>query len=173
VGLSPSACLSQESAPSITPFRELPPYHLLGGGTLTSNDFIISIWLYCDPSLRSTDVFAEDYSEIGQLGLHYEWLYRGQSSDSGPMTSIIINGEATRRGSRSGPLQSGDTEADTGPIKTPSHVAAKAAATGQPIEFAVGIDVGGVVTTASLTVSLQAFPEGYRLSSVTLSVPAK
>jgi hypothetical protein len=146
---------------------------LLAGGTLTSNDFIIGIWLYCDPSLTSTDPLAEGYSEIGRLGLDYQWLYRGPSSESSPRTSVIVNGEETRGGGSGPGLQSGDAEGSTGPIETPSRVAAKAAAAGQPIEFTVRIDVGGSVTTASLTVLLQAFPEGYRLSTSTVSSPGQ
>jgi hypothetical protein len=165
--------LSKEWSPSFLPSSDFPSYNLLAGGTVTSNDFVIGIWLYCDPSLVSTDPLAPDYSEIGGLGLHWEWLYRGQTYEGSENEFMVINGEVSPAGGSGPRLQSGDAGATTGTIETASQVAAKAAAAGESIQFTLRIEAGGSITEASLTVTLKAFPDGYRLSSATLSVPAQ
>jgi hypothetical protein len=171
--LSLSACLGNEWSPTILPSSELPSYRLLTGGTVTSDDFVLGMWLFCDPSLVPSDPFEPDYSEIGGLGLHWEWLYRGQTYEGNVTEELVVNGEVVPAGGSGPHLQSGDAGATTGPIETPSGVAAKAAAAGQPIQFTLRINVGASITEASLTISLKPFPDGYRLASATLSVPGR
>ncbi len=136
---------------------------VLAGGVVTSGDFVIAIWLYCDPSLDSDDPYGGHYSEVRLLGFRYEWEHLGLPIETDSHTSVAINGDELS-GTGGGPgVGTGDTETTTGEITTPSQVVARAVANSQPVEFVVTISAPDRIASAVLRVLFASAPDGYRV----------
>src|SRR3990172_3973425 len=59
------ACQEPELTPRL-PVDEFEPAQkpILAGGTIISGDFLISLWLYCDPSRSSDDPNTPEFSQV-------------------------------------------------------------------------------------------------------------
>jgi len=92
--LHKDACQEPGFTPLVPTDEFLPtPIPVLAGGTVVSGDFVISLWLYCDPSLSSDDPDLPGFSEVRYLGFRSEWQYLGRPIDHMSRTVITVNGE--------------------------------------------------------------------------------
>ena len=155
--------------PGLTPV--LPPdlqsgmdIPILAGGTVESGDFLISLWLYCDPSSPSDDLESSEYSEIGSLGFRYEWQYLGpylaRATEPGAATVVTANGMVLLRDAPGPPLSHGEIHAHTGSIRTEGQVISRAVASGDPVEFTITISAPDPTASAVLNVTFASAPDG-------------
>lgn len=147
----------------------------LTGGTVRSGDFLISLYLICDPSLTSDDPeFPEyswqGYSEVRYLGLASEWEisgYHPDLEDQEIKEALTINGEAIH-GNIIGPQMGvswGMGHGHYGPIMTENQIVARALATGEPIDIVLTISSSETLAAVHLRASFEETPDGYRLLS--------
>lgn len=71
--MAPSACATQIT-PQPSNVSSQRPGRLIAGGVVSSGDFQISLYLFCDSSYQPD---SANYSEIGGLGIYSAWWYSG------------------------------------------------------------------------------------------------
>ena len=166
--LARHSCIGDAEAPRLLTGDMTEPVPILAGGSLRTGEFVIGIWLYCDPTLDSTDYFSPNFSEISHLGFRYEWMYLGLPVEGETETIISINGvEASRDGVGPG-LNTGSAGALTGPLKTERRVIAEAASLGKPVEYLITVEAPHVTEAAVLYVRFTLAEEGYYVSEARL-----
>ena len=177
VSLSKHACQN----PGTPPYLELGVNDqidapALAGGTVRSGDFLISLWLICDPSLSSDDPEFPDYSweefsEVRNLGFLYTWQYLGDPPDQEIKESMIINGEVINEYmivSHTDPersLSRFSGHGKYGPINTENQIVAHSIAAGEPVDFLLTFSSSQILAEAHLRASFEESPDGYRLLS--------
>ncbi len=148
----------------------------LAGGTVRSGDFLISLWLICDPSLVSDDPeFPEyswqDFSEVRYLGFMYGLEYLGDPTEQEIKGSLTINGEVIGEhmiSSHTDPersLSSGEGRIIYGPINTESQIVAHSIAAGEPVDFLLTFSSSKTLAEVRLRALFEESPDGYRLLS--------
>ena len=178
VSLSKHACISGSSlTPHLTlGINDQIKAPALTGGTVRSGDFLISLWLICDPSLASDDPdFPEyswqEFSEVRYLGFFSGWEYLGDPPDQEIKESLTINGEVISGhiiASHTDPersLSRGDGHASYGPINTENQIIAQALAAGEPVDIVLTIFGSKTLAEVHLRASFEETPDGYRLLS--------
>jgi hypothetical protein len=179
----PRASLSKHACqdPGTPPYLELGVNDqidapALAGGTVTSGDFLISMWLICDPSLSSDDPdFTEyswqEFSEVRYLGFLSGWRYLGDPPDQEIKETLTINGEAisghiiTSNIDPERSLSWGEGQASYGPIYTENHIVTRALVAGAPVDIALTISGSKILAEMHLRASFEEAPDGYRLLS--------
>jgi hypothetical protein len=178
VSLSKHACINGSS---LTPHLQLGVNDqikapALAGGTVRSGDFLISLWLICDPSLASDDPdFPEyswqEFSEVRYMGFLSIWEYLGNPPDQEIKESLTINGEVISGhiiASHTDPersLSRGAGHASYGPINTGNQIVAQALAAGEPVDIVLTIFGSKTLAEVHLRASFEETPDGYRLLS--------
>jgi len=178
VSLSKHACINGSS---LTPHLTLGVNDqikapALTGGTVRSGDFLISLWLICDPSLASDDPdFPEyswqEFSEVRYLGFFSGWEYLGDPPDQEIKESLTINGEVISGhiiASHTDPersLSRGEGHASYGPINTENQIIAQALAAGKPVDIVLTIFGSKTLAEVHLRALFEETPDGYRLLS--------
>jgi len=147
----------------------------LAGGTVRSGDFLISLWLICDPSLASDDPdFPEyswqDFSEVRYLGLASGWEYIGtdpEHEDLGIRETLMINGEIINwRNTGSQQLVTwGSGQLHYSPLNTENQIVAHSIAAGEPVDFLLTFSSSKTLAEVRLRASFEESPDGYRLLS--------
>jgi len=148
----------------------------LAGGTVRSGDFLISLWLICDPSLSSDDPEFPDYSweefsEVRNLGFLSAWQYLGDPPDQEIKESLIINGEVITEQiimSHTDPersLSRFSGQGKYGPINTENQIVAHSIAAGEPVDFLLTFSSSITLAEVRLRASFEESPDGYRLLS--------
>ena len=178
VSLSKHACISSSSFTPHLPLgvNDQIKAPALAGGTVRSGDFLISLWLICDPSLASDDPdFPEyswqEFSEVRYLGLLSGWEYLGDPPDQEIKESLTINGEVISGhiiASHTDPersLSRGEGHASYGPINTENQIVAQALAAGEPVDIVLTIFGSKTLAEVHLSASFEETPDGYRLLS--------
>jgi hypothetical protein len=178
VSLSKHACLNGNSLVPHLPLgiNEQIKAPALVGGTIRSGDFLISLWLICDPSLVSDDPeFPEyswqDFSEVRYLGFMYGLEYLGDPPEQEIKESLTINGEVIGEhmiASHTNPersLSSGEGQIKYGPINTENQIVAQALAAGEPVDIVLTFSSSKTLAAVRLRVSFEESPDGYRLLS--------
>jgi hypothetical protein len=147
----------------------------LTGGIIKSGDFLLSIYLICDPSLVSDDPeFPEyswqGYSEVRYLGLAYGWEiigYNPELEDLEIIDTLTINNEVIY-GNVIGPqmlVSWGMGQAHYGPISTENQRVARALIAGDPIDIVLTITSSDSEAAVHLRASFEETLDGYRLLS--------
>ena len=178
VSLSKHACISGSSLIPHLPLgvNEQIKAPALAGGAVRSGDFLISLWLICDPSLASDDPdFPEyswqEFSEVRYLGFLSGWEYLGDPPDQEIKESLTINGEVISGyiiASHTDPersLSRGEGHASYGPINTENQIVARALAAGEPVDIVLTISGSKTLAELHLRASFEESPDGYRLLS--------
>ncbi|MGB2954980.1 MAG: hypothetical protein WBB64_03320 [Anaerolineales bacterium] len=178
VSLSKHACISGSSFTPHLPLgvNDQIKAPALAGGTVRSGDFLISLWLICDPSLASDDPdFPEyswqEFSEVRYLGFLSGWEYLGDPPDQEIKESLTINGEVISGhiiASHTDPersLSRGEGHASYGPINTENQIVAQALAAGEPVDIVLTIFGSKTLAEVHLRASFEETPDGYRLLS--------
>lgn len=178
VSLSKHACISGSSLTPHLPLgvNEQIKAPALAGGAVRSGDFLISLWLICDPSLASDDPdFPEyswqEFSEVRYLGFLSGWEYLGDPPNQEIKESLTINGEVISGhiiASHTDPersLSRGEGHARYGPINTENQIVARALAAGEPVEIVLTISGSKILAEVHLRASFEESPDGYRLLS--------
>lgn len=148
---------------------------VLAGGIVRSGDFLISIFLICDPSLVSDDPLNPEYSwhgysEVRYLGIADGWEitgYHPELEDLEIRSSLTINGVGLH-GTVIGPEMLASWGLGQGhyvPIVTENQIVAQALASGEPLEIIYKIAAPDVLASVRLLASFEESPEGYRLLS--------
>ncbi len=157
----------------------------LAGGAVRSGDFLISLWLICNPSLASDDPnFPEyswqEFSEVRYLSFLYNWEYLGLPLDQEAKASLTINGEiisVRTLAPRTAPETSLSRFASFtsyGPINTKNKIVAQALAAGEPIDIILTISGSEILAEAHLSASFEEAPDGgYRLLSADIKKTEK
>jgi hypothetical protein len=147
----------------------------LAGGTVRSGDFLMSLYLICDPSLASDDPEAplyswHEYSEVRYLGLVNGFVYyRYPPTEKETRMNLFINGKLIRKEmlvSHNFPerqLSWGLGSSFYGPITTENQIVAKALSAGEPIEIVMKVSDSKTIASVRLLVAFQETPKGYRL----------
>jgi len=148
--------------PDSLPQPELP---ILTGGTATPDEWVLSLWLYCDTSLSSADPSEPGYSEVGYLGLRSEWSYRGRAPQADVSMLTSVGHEVVMSDKAGAPFTTGSTSAQTTSIVTPSQVVARAAAASQPVEFVMTLSAPDPTASVVLRVTFNPTPDGIVLGS--------
>lgn len=178
VSLSKHACISGSSFTPHLPLgvNEQIKAPTLAGGTVRSGDFLISLWLICDPSLASDDPdFPEyswqEFSEVRYLGFLSGWEYLGDPPEQEIKQSLTINGEVigehmiVSHGDPERSLSRGEGQAKYGPINTENQIVAHSIAAGEPVDFLLTISASKTLAEVRLRVLFEESPDGYRLLS--------
>ena len=143
----------------------------LAGGTVRSGDFLISLWLICDPSLSSDDPVDAQFSEVRNLGFMYGLEYLGNPPEQEIKQSLTINGEVIGEhmiSSHTDPersLSSGEGQSRYGPINTESQIVAHSIAAGEPVDFLLTFSSSKALAEVRLRALFEESPDGYRLLS--------
>ena len=167
LSLHEDACQEPGFTP-LVPTDEFLPTQIpvLAGGTVASGDFLISLWLYCDPSLSSDDPNAPDFSEVRYLGFRSEWQYLGRPIDHRSRTVFTVNGEQVSS-SGSGPgVDRREINIHMGETSFPGL--ADAARTSRPVEFLITISAPDPLAAAALLVTFESTPSGLMLTTATI-----
>ena len=179
VSLSKHACLDGYG---LTPHIPLGVNHqikapALAGGIVRSGDFLISLYLICDPSLASDDPESpmyswQDYSEVRYLGLLNGWVYyRHPPTEKETEMSLTINGVVNREEmivSHNFPkrhLSWGIGSSYYGPIMTENQIIARSLSAGEPIEIVMKISDSKTIAAVRLLATFEEASDGYRLLS--------
>ncbi len=177
VSLSKHACQNPGTPPSLeTGVNDQIDAPALAGGTVRSGDFLISLWLICDPSLSSDDPEFPDYSweefsEVRYLGFLSTWQYLGDPPDQEIKESMIINGEVITEQiimSHTDPersLSRFSGQRKYGPINTENQIVAHSIAAGEPVDFLLTFSSSITLAEVHLIASFEESPDGYRLLS--------
>ncbi len=147
----------------------------LAGGIVRSGDFLITIWLICDPTLVADDPdFPEyswqEYSEVRYLGIASGWEiigYNPEYEDLEIKEALTINGEDLH-GNVIGPQMAvswGMGQGHYGPIGTEDQIVARALTAGEAIDVVLIISTTEILASAHLRVTFEETPDGYRLLS--------
>jgi len=162
--LHQDACQEPGFTPLVPTDEFLPtPIPVLAGGTVVSGDFVISLWLYCDPSLSSDDPDLPGFSEVRYLGFRSEWQYLGRPIDHMSRTVITVNGEQVSS-SGSGPgVASREINVHMGETRFPGLADALHAS--RPVEFLVTISAPDPLAAAALLATLETTPGGLMLAT--------
>ena len=148
----------------------------LAGGTVQSGDFLISIYLICDPILVSDDPenpeFSwQEYSEVRYLGLAYAYEYLEDPPEQEIKMYLIINKEYIRGGTiapyalAGSSLSRGSVSSHYGPILTEDQVVSQALSSGEPIDIMLTFSSFKTLAAVRLTATFEETPDGYRLLS--------
>ena len=143
----------------------------LAGGTVRSGDFLISLWLICDPSLSSDDPVDAQFSEVRNLGFMYGLEYLGNPPEQEIKQSLTINGEVIGEhmiSSHTDPERSwssGKGQIIYGPINTESQIVAYSIAAGEPVDFLLTFSSSKTLAEVRLHALFEVSPDGYRLLS--------
>lgn len=172
ISLSKEACLDEDIlAPrlpeSLKNGRELK---VLGGGTVSSGDFLISLWLICDPTLTSADPTSEHYSDFQHLAMLTAYEYLGKPLDQELKISTAINGEEQGTAIISAGTE---TEIHIGrggghfyqPFSTKALILPRALAAGEAVEFTLTVSTSSPLASAQLRAQFEETPDGYILHS--------
>ncbi len=178
VSLSNHACINGNS---LTPHLRLGINEqimapALTGGAVRSGDFLISLWLICDPSLASDDPDFPEYSwqgfsEVRYLGFLSGWEYLGDPPDQEIKESLTINGEVISGqiiASQTDPeisLSRGRGHSEYGPINTENQIVARALVAGDPVDIILTISGSKIIAKVHLRALFEESPDGYRLLS--------
>lgn len=148
---------------------------VLAGGAVRSGDFLISLYLICDPSLEADDpenleYSWQEYSEVRYLGLASGWRIVGYNPDLEGLDtkeSLTINGEVIQ-GMGGGPqiaVSYGTGFMHYGPINTENQIVARALEAGKPVEIVLTISTSKTLDAVRLQASFEETSDGYRLLS--------
>jgi len=143
----------------------------LAGGTVMSGDFLISLWLMCDPSLSSGDPMSDFYSDVRNLAFLYTFKYLGKPLDQAIHLHLTANDETINSFTYSAGTDTqilivpGPTSHIYAPIITKNQVVARSLVAGEPIDFLLTISTSQLLASAQLTASFEETLAGYRLSS--------
>ena len=173
VSLSKHACINGNSLMPHLPLgvNEQIKAPALAGGTVRSGDFLISLWLICDPSLSSDDPVDAQFSEVRNLGFMYGLEYLGNPPEQEIKQSLTINGEVIGEhmiSSHTDPersLSSGEGQIIYGPINTESQIVAHSIAAGEPVDFLLTFSSSKTLAEVRLRALFEESPDGYRLLS--------
>lgn len=171
VSLSKSACIDEgHFIPRIViDENEEIKASVLAGGTVRSGDFLISLFLVCDPSLSSDDPMNDNYSEVRYLALSYASEYLGDPLDEEIKVSMTINDEITGTAILSGSnndqifIGRGATTQMYGPINTKNQLVAQSLVAGKLVDFLLTISTAKPLAAAHLTASFEETTDGYLL----------
>lgn len=147
----------------------------LAGGTVRSGDFLITIWLICDPTLVADDpenpeYSWQEYSEVRYLGIASGWEiigYNPEYEDLEIKQALTVNGEGLH-GKVIGPqmmVSWGMGQGHYGPVGTEDQIVARALTAGEPIDVVLMISTTEILASAHLRVTFEETPDGYRLLS--------
>lgn len=148
---------------------------VLAGGIVRSGDFLISIYLICDPSLVADDPLNPEYSwqgfsEVRYLGIADGWEitgYNPELEDLEIRTSLTINGVGLH-GNVIGPemvVSWGLGQGHYGPVGTKDQIVARAMANGEPLEIIYSIAATETLAAVRMLATFEETPDGYRLLS--------
>jgi hypothetical protein len=172
VYLSRHAC----QTPGTTPYIELGINNqvkapALAGGTVRSGDFLISLWLICDPTYNSDDAGDAQFSEVRNLALMYAYEFFGDSPEYEIKETLTINGEVIGEhaiNSRSDPeksLSHGMGGSRQEPINTENQLVARAFVAGEPVDILLTFSSSTILAEVSLRAVFEQTAEGYQLLS--------
>ncbi len=142
---------------------------VLAGGTVRSGDFLISLFLVCDPSLTSDDPMNDNYSEVRYLALSYASEYLGDPLDEEIKVSMTINDEITGAAILSGSTNDqifigrGATTHMYGPFNTKNQLVAQSLVAGKPVDFLLTFSTSKPLAAAHLTAAFEETTDGYLL----------
>ena len=165
--LDKHACQDPDFTP-LLPANESQPGQrpILAGGTVASGQFLISMWLYCDPTLSEDDPNEPNFSEVRYLGYRSEWQYRGlRPIDHMVKTVTMANREGMDAGGTGPSLRLGDISTSATIIRTPSQVVARALERSQPVEFLITISAPEPLAAAILRVTFKPGPDGLQVAT--------
>lgn len=141
----------------------------LTGGTVRSGDFLLSLWLFCDPTLTSDDPLNDDYSEVKNLAFLSAFRYFGEPLDQPINLNLTVNSETFNSFAYSASTNDqililrGATGANYGRIITNDQTVAHSLITGEPVIFLFTVSTSELLASAQLIASFEETPDGYHL----------
>ncbi|MCD4802005.1 MAG: hypothetical protein K8R16_03585 [Anaerolineales bacterium] len=141
----------------------------LAGGTVRSGDFLLSFWLFCDPTLTSDDPLNDDYSEVKNLAFLSAFRYFGEPLDQPINLNLTVNSETFNSFAYSASTNDqililrGATGANYGRISTNDQTVAHSLITGEPVIFLFTVSTSELLASAQLIASFEETPDGYHL----------
>jgi hypothetical protein len=169
VSLSKYACV-RYSSDNVPHLRFETP--ALAGGTVRSGDFLISLWLICDPRDASDDPDFpwQERTEVRYMSFLYNWEYLGPPLDQEAKESLTFNGEIidTHRIAPERNLARGSSSTSYRSINTKEQIVARAIAAGEPVDIILTISGSETLAEVHLRALFEETPDGYRLLSATI-----